>query len=124
MTYNAQVIPGRGEGRKLGFPTLNLEIPDGFTAKQGIYAGWVWFGRENGERMPAAIHYGPVPVFGVEKISLEAHIIDRDIPLPPRELSLELVKYLRPVRGFEAPQGLVDQMREDVSQARSALKIV
>jgi riboflavin kinase / FMN adenylyltransferase len=122
MRYTARVIPGRGEGRKLGFPTLNLDIPDGFTAEQGIYAAWAWIGDE---KYPAAVHYGPVPVFGVEKASLEAHIIGQDIASPPQELvGLELVKYLRPVAHFEALEGLKAQIQEDIRQAREALEKV
>lgn len=124
MKYTACVIPGRGEGRKLGFPTLNLEIPDGLAAKQGVYAGWVWLTRDGDKRQPAAFHYGPTPAFGIEKFSLEAHVIDQEIPSPPPELSFELVKYLRPVLDFEALEGLAAQIREDVRQAREALRIV
>lgn len=121
MKYTARVIPGRGEGRKLGFPTLNLEIPEDFEAEQGIYAGWAWI---DDEKLPAAIHYGPVPTFGSDKISLEAHVIGKEIATSPQELNLELVKHLRPVRNFETLEGLTEQMREDVRQALEILKRV
>ncbi|OGY98414.1 MAG: hypothetical protein A2855_02700 [Candidatus Liptonbacteria bacterium RIFCSPHIGHO2_01_FULL_57_28] len=124
MRYAARVIPGRGEGRKLGFPTLNLEIPEGFAAEQGIYAGWVWLGRGAGERQMAALHYGPVPVFGVKEISLEAHLIGQDLTAPPAELSFELVKYLRPVRHFEALAGLQEQIQADIEAAKGVLEKV
>jgi riboflavin kinase/FMN adenylyltransferase len=128
MIYTSDVIPGRGEGRKYGFPTLNMAIPPGFDAGQGIYAGWVWLspadasgGGTKGERLPAAIHYGPVPAFGIEALSLEAHVIGRDIHTPPKEISLELVKYLREVKDFKDVATLGLQIQEDVRSALAAL---
>lgn len=119
MRYVARVIPGRGEGRKLGFPTLNLEIPPDLDAERGVYAGWTWL---NGERMPAAIHYGPAPVFGVEKVSLEAHVIDADLPETPTEISLEFVKKLREIGHIPDVVALKDQIGKDVAEAREVLK--
>lgn len=119
MRHTARVIPGRGEGRKLGFPTLNLEIPPAFGAEHGVYAGWAWL---NGKRMPAAIHYGPAPVFGVEKVSLEAHVIDADLPETPTEISLELVKKLREIGHIPDIEALKKQIGEDIAAARATLK--
>jgi riboflavin kinase/FMN adenylyltransferase len=124
MRYTARVIPGRGEGRKIGFPTLNLEVPNGFEAEYGIYAGWAWLDNDKAEKMPAAIHYGPVPVFGVKKASLEAHIIDANISEAPTEVSLELVKKLREIGHIPDIEALKKQISEDVSAAREALKRV
>lgn len=122
MKYTARVMSGRGEGRELGFPTLNIEIPESFAAEHGVYAGWVWLGPESSERLPAAIHYGPIPTFGLEKVCLEAHVIGKDIPSPPAEVSYELVKYLRKIKAFPSLEALTVQLQEDVRQARLALE--
>lgn len=122
MRYTARVIPGRGEGRKIGFPTLNLEVPDDFKAEYGIYAGWAWLGNDNAQKMPAAIHYGPVPVFGVEKASLEAHIIDADISKAPMQVSLELIKKLREIGNIPDIEALKKQISQDVLAAREELE--
>lgn len=119
MKYAACVIPGRGEGHRIGFPTINLEIPDDFDAEYGVYAGWAWL---EGKKMPAAIHYGPVPVFGVEQASLEAHIIDADIIETPEEISIELIKRLRDIGHIPGIEALKKQIGEDVSAARNILE--
>ena len=119
MKYLARVIPGRGEGRRLGFPTLNLGVPEGFGAEQGVYAGWVWIGSE---KMPAAFHHGPVPTFGIVAASLEAHVIDADIPQPPQALEFELVQRLREVQAFTGPETLSRQIAADVAAARAILQ--
>lgn len=120
MKYRARVIRGRGEGRKLGFPTLNLEIPPGFAEaeKQGVYAGRVWL--EDDAPRPAAFHHGPAPTFGIETPSLEAYVLDADISTAPKELSFELLKYLREVRNFEGPEALAAQIAKDVEDTREA----
>ena len=48
----------------MGFPTINLAIPKGFSVENGVYAVKVRLGAElyNG-----ALHYGPIPVFGENK---------------------------------------------------------
>lgn len=119
MIYKSKIIPGRGEGRKLGFPTLNLEIPADFSADRGIYAGWAWV---NEEKLPAAIHYGPVPVFDVKKLSLEVHVIDREIEPAPKEVSFELVKHLRDIGDIPNVDALREQIGKDVDAARTILK--
>lgn len=118
MRYSARVIRGRGEGRRLGFPTLNFEIPQGFDAPPGIYAGWVYMA---GEKIPAAFHWGEVPAFGITDLSLEAHLIDRLISEKPESAEFELVKFLREIRDFSDPEALVSQIAEDVKQARQGL---
>jgi riboflavin kinase/FMN adenylyltransferase len=120
MKYLVPVIRGRGEGKRIGIPTLNFEIPAGFPEKEGIYAGWVWIG---GEPHPAAFHYGPVPTFDVEASSLEAHLIDAGVAEAPAAAEFELVNFLREVRDFDDIAALQAQIAEDVRQAKTVLGI-
>src|SRR6185369_11215323 len=108
MRYTARVISGRGEGRKLGIPTINLEVPAELPSRvrHGVYAGWAWI---SGERLPAAIHYGPVPTFGIATDTLEVHIVGRDIPLAPAELTIETGERLRGIAAFPDRESLIAQ---------------
>ncbi len=119
VRFVAQTVPGKGRGRALGFPTLNLRIPPGLSLTYGIYACWV---RIHTEVFAGALHYGPVPVFGEENPSLEVHLIDAQVPSTPPEVEVEVVRFLRPVRSFDSPQTLAEQMAEDVAQARAVLE--
>ena len=121
MRYTARVVPGRGEGRTLGFPTLNVEIPPGLAAKHGVYAGWAWV---NGEALPAALHYGPVPVFKSQAPTLEVYVDGHGHPRTPAELSFEMVEYIREIKDFPDVEALKEQIREDVEKAREILKKV
>ena len=60
--YTSKVIKGRGRGREIGYPTLNLGIPRNFSVRQGVFAGWVII---DGHQYPGAFHFGPVPTFKI-----------------------------------------------------------
>ena len=48
-----KIIPGRGRGKQLGFPTLNLQIPRQVIPAEGVYAGWVSLGDDLGHTFDA-----------------------------------------------------------------------
>ena len=72
MIFESTHIKGKGRGKPMGFPTINLEIPENFKLKNGIYAAKVTI--EN-KTFVAALHYGPVPTFGDLQKSLEVYLI-------------------------------------------------
>lgn len=116
--FDAERVPGKGRGKRLGFPTINLRIPAGLGLEYGIYACWVQVGDR---AYPAALHYGPVPVFGEEEPSLEVHLLDSTPETPPHILRVEVVRWLRPVLHFPSPEALRAQMEQDVDACRRAL---
>ena len=128
MKYTTPTVPGHGRGKFLGFPTFNLFIPDNFNLKQGIWATHVWLPHQlptPGSRLPAlqgALHYGPVPVFNQEDLSLEIFLLDYDSDAPIPELTFAPKHYLRPVINFPTQEALVEQIGKDVRQVRRHLQ--
>lgn len=118
VRFESERIPGKGRGKHLGFPTINLRIPEGLELDYGIYACWVHAG---GRAYPAALHYGPVPVFDQDEPSLEVHLLDTSLDEPPAVLHVEVVRWLRPVQDFPSPESLRAQMEQDVDACRRAL---
>ena len=57
--FQGRVVQGRGLGRKLGWPTANLEV-DGRKCLPalGVYAAWAWL-RDESEPMAAVMNLGP-----------------------------------------------------------------
>lgn len=119
MRFKSFQIKGKGRGKQLGFPTINLAIPKEFNLKEGIYAVWVKINKEN---YKGALHFGPVPTFAETKQSLEIYIINfpasqGDALRTGRKLiSVEIVKKIRDVRKFNSPKKLIKQMNEDIKQ--------
>jgi riboflavin kinase / FMN adenylyltransferase len=117
------VVRGHMRGRALGFPTANLETPPrSATPADGVYAGWLISldidGAET-SRWPAAISVGTNPTFGGDDRTVEAYALDRDdLDLYGVRAAIEFAARLRGNERFDSVAALVDQMREDVIQAR------
>ncbi len=123
MKFKSKHIKGKGRGKLLGFPTINLEIPQNFSLEEGIWAAWVEI---KGKKYMGALHFGPVPTFEEEMLSLEVFLIDtkdEDIPaLDNAILIIEPVKRLREVKTFSSPNELANQIEKDVHAARETLQ--
>lgn len=118
MIFQAHIIAGRGEGKRIGFPTLNFEVPEGLREKFGIYAGWVFVDEK---KLPAVFHWGPIPTFGIEKYSLEAYLLNGMLSARPSEAGFELAEFLRPVETFANAALLAEQIQKDADEARRIL---
>lgn len=124
MFIKTRQIKGEGRGKDLGFPTINMIVPEDIGLDEGIYAGWFVV---DGERpYKSAIHFGPVPAFNKSEITLEAHLIDvTDDNVPnvyDKEIELDLVEKIRDIDNFYDIEDLVIQITKDVNKARNMLK--
>jgi riboflavin kinase/FMN adenylyltransferase len=110
------VVRGDGRGRELGFPTANLDVPEGLLVPpDGVYAGWARDRR-------AAVSIGTNPHFdGVER-RVEAHLLDFDGDLYGERLVVELWASLREQRRFDSLEGLVAAIGDDVERTRAATR--
>jgi len=108
------VVRGDGRGRELGFPTANLDVPEGLLVPpDGVYAGWALDRR-------AAVSIGTNPHFdGVER-RVEAHLLDFDGDLYGRRLVVQLWIPIREQRRFESLEELVAAIGDDVERTRGA----
>jgi len=124
MKFESTRIKGKGRGKPIGFPTINLKIPENFELKDGIYAANVSI--EN-NIFKGALHYGPVPTFAEQKKSLEVYLIGlNELRLPAGRqglenldkqiIKVEIIKYLRPIIKFKLVEELVKQIKEDISK--------
>ncbi|MFA6307880.1 MAG: EamA family transporter [Patescibacteria group bacterium] len=118
--YTTNIIGGAGRGQRIGFPTLNFIIPDNFEHAYGIYCGFVIIGDH---KHKTAFHYGPIPTFKDKRKSLEAYIISgeylKDIP---DKISFRFVAKLRDIENFSVKDKLVENIKQDIIQAKEILK--
>ncbi|VVA44529.1 Riboflavin kinase [Candidatus Roizmanbacteria bacterium] len=124
MQFESTHIKGKGRGKPMGFPTINLKIPENFELKDGIYAAKVVI--EN-KTFVGALHYGPVPTFSEQEKSLEVYLIglvENELTkyglenLDEKIIKVEILKYLRQVIKFRLVEDLVKQIEEDVKQIK------
>ncbi|MEA2213697.1 MAG: riboflavin kinase / adenylyltransferase [Solirubrobacteraceae bacterium] len=114
FAVRGEVVRGDQRGRTLGFPTANL-IPDEALVcpGHGVYAA-----RADGDC--AAVNVGVRPTFGTGRsVLIEAYLLDQDVDLYGRRLTIEFLERLRGERRFDSADSLVAQMRDDVQRTRA-----
>lgn len=121
MKIQSFQIKGKGRGKTIGVPTINLKIPANLSLEEGIYAAFVEI--EN-KTYKGAIHYGPIPVFKETEKSLEIYLLDATEINPPQQtpIILDFIKKIRDIQNFENPEEMVKQIEKDVLEISNLLK--
>lgn len=111
------VVPGRGRGRALGFPTANLDLgPHAALPAPGIYIVDCQGPQGEGRGL---LYVGHRPTFERGPVSVEAHLLDYEGQLYGQVLRVELLARLRGDRAFAGPERLRRQIQADVARARA-----
>jgi riboflavin kinase/FMN adenylyltransferase len=120
---DGRVIHGEARGRELGFPTANVRMGSHLAPKPGVYA--VRAGLEDGDGavrwFDGAANFGTRPQFDGEDARLEVFLMDFAGDLYGRMLRVSFVAYLRPEAAFANLDALIEQMNQDVVDARACL---
>lgn len=112
------VIHGEKRGRKIGYPTANIEVSANSTIpSDGVYAGWL---SVDTHRWPAAISIGTNPTFdGLRGRQIEAYALDqKDLDLYGKIAKVEFGWRLRDTIKFSGLDPLLAQMKIDCDKAR------
>ena len=132
------VVSGEGRGRKLGFPTVNLDCHQILVPEEGVYAGGYHTvgsperidsgsGKSGqateGVRGPAAISIGSSPTFESGSFSVEAHLVGWEEDLYGGTVTIAFYDRLREQRAFNHAGDLVDQIALDVEKSRDMYSI-
>jgi riboflavin kinase/FMN adenylyltransferase len=111
------VVHGAAVGRKMGYPTVNLEVEGQLVPAEGVYAGLV---EVAGLRKAAAISIGRRPTLDGRDLVIEAHVIDETGDWYAERACLELVRRLRGQIRFANREELTHQIGVDIEQVREA----
>jgi riboflavin kinase/FMN adenylyltransferase len=108
---------GRQQGKKIGFPTCNIDIKDYVIAMPGVYAAKV---RQQNVKKPlkAIANLGYRPTFNQKKILLEVHIFNFSGNLYNKYLSVEFIKFIRKEKKFNNVNQLKKQIQSDLKTAK------
>lgn len=112
------VARGAGAGKKLGFPTINLDVSDQLVPADGVYAGRV---AVDGMRGRAAISIGHRPTLGGTSRVIEAFVLDAAGDWYGKTARLDLAKRLRDQIKFSDANALTEQIAKDVEAVRAAV---
>jgi riboflavin kinase/FMN adenylyltransferase len=117
-----KVIKGEQIGRKIGFPTANLDImcPYKLIPGNGVYACKAYL---NGKAMPAMMNIGVKPTINNKnEQTIEVHLIDFSDNLYDSEMRVELIQRIREEMKFPSLKELSLQITEDKKTALTILK--
>lgn len=119
-SIEGKVVRGRGVGRTLGFPTANVDISRSrkMLPKEGVYAVSLSADFCEPTIMRGMANLGPMPTFGIEKPTLEVHLIDFDGDLYGHEVEVSFLHRLRDTVRFDSAEELQRQLQEDLNNCR------
>lgn len=117
--YQAKVIPGKQIGRKLGFPTINLDNPALLTGKkEGVYACLT---KIDNKIYKGVLYYGPRLILDEQENILEICIFGFTKELYGKIIGFQLKGYIRPVKNFSSFNLFKKQLASDSSRAKKIL---
>lgn len=108
---------GDHRGRVIGFPTANLSIASPFwIPRRGVYIVRAYF---EGNSAYGLMNIGIRPTFeqSQPQEKIEVHLFHSDIDLYGKELSVEILHFLRAERKFANVDALIHQIQQDRLQA-------
>lgn len=115
------VVDGYKVGRKIGFPTANLQVDcsDKLIPSEGVYAVYVYV---EGKKWAGMLNIGHRPTLNNGKdLSIEVNILHFSEDIYHKEMRIEFVKYLRPEEKYDTIDALIAQMHKDREETAKIL---
>ncbi len=113
---SGRVRHGDKRGRTIGFPTLNLSLPEMIAAAKGVYAVHI-HGLAEGS-LKGVANIGMRPTVKGQDMRLEVHVFDYAEDAYGKHVGIELMNYIRAEKKFDGIEALKDQIALDAQQAR------
>lgn len=104
------VVDGRGVGKKIGFPTANVQVPSEKLLPCGVFGG---VADVCGKQYRCIVNIGATPTFNRSDTVVEAHLLGYDGDLYGKTVKIALTKYLRGITKFASADELAEQLRKD-----------
>jgi len=120
------VIAGEGRGRTIGMPTANLSVTEQVVKPEnGVYAvtANIMSGKDAGKRLRGVMNVGFKPTFhqSLPAPTWEVHLLDYSGDLYDSILRIAFHARIRNERKFPSVDALVEQIRQDIEQAKRVL---
>ena len=110
-----KVIKGKKRGRKIGFPTCNVNLNNYVIPKLGVYAVRV---NTNNFNKNGVANIGYRPTFNGKNLLLETNIFGINKNLYNKVINVSFKKFIRKEKKFKNFEYLKKQIRLDIKQAK------
>jgi riboflavin kinase/FMN adenylyltransferase len=115
-TLCGKIIKGDELGRKIGFPTANLDVTGLTLPPTGVYAARAKV-QNSVYRAAVNIGYRPTLASPVPKLQVEAHLLDFKGDLYGEPMELTFVEKIRDEQKFPSLAALQEQINRDIASA-------
>ena len=106
-------------GKKIGFPTCNIDMGNYVISKPGVYGVNIYI-KKNNKSLKGIANLGYRPTFNQKKILLEVNIFNFSGNLYNKKLTVEFVKFIRSEKKFRGIDQLRKQIKSDLKIAKKA----
>lgn len=123
FTLSGTVVNGKKLGRKLGFPTANIEASDKYKIIPG-YGVYAVYAEIEGVVLKGMLNIGMRPTFNnnADNRSIEVNIFDFSEDIYGKEITLSFIAKIRDEKKFAGIETLVNQLNYDKITALELLK--
>ncbi|MBI9071715.1 MAG: bifunctional riboflavin kinase/FAD synthetase [Melioribacteraceae bacterium] len=122
--FYGDVIKGAGRGRKLGYPTANIdpEKGDKLIPKPGVY---LITSNIEGKDYFGLMNIGSRPTFNdIENMLVEVHLLDFNDDIYGKHLRLDLIDRLRDEKKFASKDELMIQIKNDEKKSNEIINLI
>ncbi|WP_405610341.1 bifunctional riboflavin kinase/FAD synthetase [Polaribacter sp. Asnod1-A03] len=118
---NGNVVNGKKLGGKIGFPTANIDIKETYKLipKTGVY---VVKSSIDNKTIFGMMNIGNRPTVDGKHQTIEVHFFDFNQDLYDKNLTIELLYFLRDEEKFSSLKTLINQLKKDEEIARNYIK--
>ena len=116
-SLEGKVQKGKQLGKKIGFPTANIDIGDYVLACPGVYAVKVKISKIL-KSIKGIANLGYRPTFDEKKILLEVHLFNFSGNLYNKDLTVEFLRFIRKEKKFKNVNQLKKQIKIDLIKAK------
>ncbi|MHC1721214.1 MAG: bifunctional riboflavin kinase/FAD synthetase [Clostridiaceae bacterium] len=105
------VVKGKQLGRKIGFPTINLDYnPEFILPRGGVYYSMMEY---QNKKYKCITNIGYNPTVEDQKLSVETHVVDFDEDLYNEIIKISFLKRIRDEKKFNSLAELSEQLKKD-----------
>jgi len=119
-SIESKVQRGRQMGKKIGFPTCNMDIKDYVIPKLGVYAVKI-HQKNSGKILKGIANIGYRPTFNQKKLLLEVYIFNFSGNLYNKYLTIEFINFIRKEKKFKNINQLKKQINSDLKLVKKKL---
>ena len=111
------VQKGKQLGKKIGFPTANIDIKDSVLASSGVYAVRAKTVKSS-KYIKGIANLGYRPTFNGKKILLEVHLFNFSRNIYNKHLTVKFLRFIREEKKFKSIDQLKNQIKNDLVVAK------